>query len=372
MRNATLNLMFAAMPVSAATRYVTVTGAGVADCSDWSDACTLSTALSTAGSGDDVWVVAETYSGTIDLVNGVKIVGGFAGSETAASQSDPITNQTVIDGGGTGVSVTSTDDAGSTMLRGFRITNGHNSAGLTSDTGGGAATLVNSSAMFVQCVFDGSSSASFGEAVYVRGSGGPEFVNCTFNNNGAVDFGSGTVTPIAGGAVYVHSGSPRFTNCLFTNNTGMEAGAMAIGDGTPTLVNCTITGNNSTVGYGGGLYDPESKAQVKNCILWANTAVRGNDELENYPGRFTVVSKSDVAGGFVGTGNIDSDPLFVGASDFHLQGTSPCKNAGQTMALPLDIADLDWDGNTTEQTPLDLALKQVNLDGFFVVAARDS
>ena len=38
-----------------------------------------------------------------------------------------------------------------------------------------------------------------------------------------------------------------------------------------------------------------------------------------------------------------------------IQQSSPCKNAGQTMALPMDLADLDWDGNTSELVPLDLA-----------------
>lgn len=42
------------------------------------------------------------------------------------------------------------------------------------------------------------------------------------------------------------------------------------------------------------------------------------------------------------------------AQGYKLLQTSPCKNKGQTFALPPDVADLDWDGNTTEKVPLDL------------------
>ena len=344
---------------SAGTLYVTVSGSGTQDCSSWTDSCTLATVLdpidpNRAVAGDEVWVESGTYYGPVALVNGVKIIGGFAGSETAASQSNPVANQTIIDGGGTGIAVTSTDDAASTMLRGFRITNGYDNSSLTANTGGGGASLLNSSAMFVQCVFDGNSSTALGGAVYVKGTGSPEFMNCKFDGNGAVDFGSGTITPYAGGAVYVHSGSPRFTNCLFTDNTGKEAGGIAVDTGAPKLINCTISQNQSTIGYGGGMYDPLGLTTVKNCIFWNDTAIRGNEETENYPGRFTKATKSDIEGGFPGTGNMDSDPLFE-ATGYALQSSSPCKNAGQTMSLPPDVADLDWDGNMTENVPLDLA-----------------
>jgi hypothetical protein len=66
-------------------------------------------------------------------------------------------------------------------------------------------------------------------------------------------------------------------------------------------------------------------------------------------------------GGWTGTGNINADPLFVNPSgdDYRLCGTStvpsPCKDTGNNSYLPADVADLDWDGNTSEQIPFDLA-----------------
>ncbi|MCK4654592.1 MAG: hypothetical protein KAU01_09100, partial [Candidatus Cloacimonetes bacterium] len=54
---------------------------------------------------------------------------------------------------------------------------------------------------------------------------------------------------------------------------------------------------------------------------------------------------SDIEDGWTGTGNINSDPMFVnpGSGDYHLQSTSPCIDAGDP-ASPLDpdstVADM--------------------------------
>jgi len=58
------------------------------------------------------------------------------------------------------------------------------------------------------------------------------------------------------------------------------------------------------------------------------------------------VSYSDIGGGWAGTGNINSDPLFVNAAggDYHLQATSLCFNAGNNSLVPVGVT-LDMDGN---------------------------
>ena len=68
-------------------------------------------------------------------------------------------------------------------------------------------------------------------------------------------------------------------------------------------------------------------------------------------------------------GNIDTDPRFVrnpdpgeggwdglddDHGDLHLTAGSPCIDAGDSAAVPTDVADLDGDGDTSERTPLDL------------------
>ncbi len=63
----------------------------------------LHAALAVAQAGDDVWVAAGTYrpaSGTtpFELRSGVALLGGFAGTETRASQRDWMANVTILTG----------------------------------------------------------------------------------------------------------------------------------------------------------------------------------------------------------------------------------------------------------------------------------
>jgi hypothetical protein len=328
--------------------YAKTSASGGGDCSSWVDACTLATALTNASGGDEIWVQSGTY-GPIELKNAVKVIGGFAGSETSVSLCDPVTNVTIIDGGGSGRCVSSEDHAASTVLRGFTIKNGDDD----SFDGGGGLAMVSSSAQVVQCVFENNTAQWWGAAVSIRGSGSPQFVNCTFRNNGNP---SGDVT-IAGAAVYLDGGSPTFTNCLFHDNKSGEGSAVAIMSGTPTFLNCTMVGNEATIGYGGAVHDEPGQAVIRNSILWGNTAAESGDQIWNLPsGPATTVTYSDVEGGFSGTGNVSGDPQFedAGVGDYRIKATSPCKNTGRNSDLPLDVADVDFDGNTSETLPKDL------------------
>ena len=330
-----------------ATLYVDAGGATSGSCDSWANACTLSYALSLAGSGDSAWVTAGTYTGPYTLVNGVKLIGGFAGTESAASQSDPTTNVTTIDGNGARA-LESTDDGPSTLLRGFTISGGAD----TGFDGGGAILLNNSSLFVVDCVFTANTATWWGGAASIRGVSSPTFINCVFSGNGIAE-GS---TTIAGGAVYLHFGSVTFTNCLFYDNSAYEGGAIAVMEGNVTLHNSTVANNAATVGSGGGIFDKYGGATITNSIFWGNTAGRNGAQIHNAPGVESTVSESDISGGYTGTGNINSDPLFAypGHGDFTLQSTSPCKDAGGNQLLPADSGDLDWDSNVSEDIPKDL------------------
>jgi hypothetical protein len=75
------------------------------------------------------------------------------------------------------------------------------------------------------------------------------------------------------------------------------------------------------------------------------------------------VNSSVVQGGYDGTDNLDTDPLFVtpisytlaptDAGDYHLQAVSPVINQGNNAYLPQDNYDLDGDNNTGELLPVD-------------------
>lgn len=359
MRNMTLEsaaiviLLSGAKLGFAANYYVSPTGGG--NCTTgWGEAYSLATALTAATSGDEIWVKTGNYD-PFSLKNGVKIIGGFAGSETSASQSDPSANPTIVDGAGSSQCIFSTNDGPSTVLRGFTVQNGFDAL----DNGGGGLVLSGSSAIFVQCIFTNNKAEMFGAAVAVRADSTPQFINCTFRDNGddgGTPADGSDDKPLGGGAVYVYKGTPSFSNCLFHDNIAGEGGSLLIFTGSATLTNCTLADNKATLGDGGAIHDELGTTTIRNSILWGNTALGNGAQIYNRSDSTTTVAKSDVQGGFTGTGNINSDPLFQapGSDDYRIQTGSPCKDVGQNSYLPTDIGDLDWDNNTGEQLPKDL------------------
>jgi len=340
----------------ATTRYAKVSATGTGDCLSWADACTLASAIAAAGSGDQVWVKAGTYP-PFDLKEGVTIIGGFVGTETAASQSNPTSNITIVDGGGTEQCVKSANHSAGTVLRGFSIRSGHD----TDDHGGGGLMLSESKALILQCIFENNTASQVAGAVMIRGSSSPQFVNCIFRHNGATERND---PPHEGGALFLDSSSARFTNCLFHDNKAGQGGAVATSNGGAIFTNCTFANNQATWKRGGAVSDPSESVVLRNCILWDNTRVEEAppalpppDQIFG-PGDGPKVTYSAVQGGWAGTGNIDADPQFVNAAqgNYRLQETSPCKDVGENAALPADVGDLDWDANTGEPIPKDLDL----------------
>ncbi len=346
---------------SAGTIYVDKDATGNDDGTSWTDAYTsVSTALASASSGDEVWVAEGSYS-NITLVDGVKMYGGFDGTETSKSQGNPSTYMTAISGGGTTRAVVGTNLGTSTLVQGFHIINGVN----PSMYEGAGVLLTDSSPMFVNCVIRDNDFSYMGGGVANLGDGDPTFINCKFYHNDGIDDPDPEKPDIegfAGGAFFNRQGSPTFVNCVFYENTAMEGGAIASMSGEVTLINCTLADNTASYKHGGALNDHSGGAVVKNCIFWGNEATNeDSDQIYNSSGT-TTVTYSDIEGGWTGTGNINSNPKFVNptSDNYKIGGPfgnpSPCKDTGNDSDVPGDTGDLDWDSNTSEDTPLDLSL----------------
>ena len=114
-------------------------------------------------------------------------------------------------------------------------------------------------------------------------------------------------------------------NVTLTNNHARHGGAIQCGYGNCTIVNTTIF-NNSATGYGGGIYAGPNTIVV-NSILWNNSSDQVSDSTVT--GSVNIFY-SDVLNGWPGTGNINSDPMFVDTAngDYSLQAGSPCIDAG--------------------------------------------
>lgn len=344
-------LSLVTVPARATVLYVDSNATGTETGVRWDDAHrSLAFAIAHATSGDQIWVAAGTYA-RVTLKSGVAIIGGFSGTESAASASDPAKNITYISGGGTSRAITSDGNNAATTVRGFHIVEGR-----TRFPGmGGGLLLENSSATFVRCSFSRNVSGGSGGAAAILG-GSPSFVNCRFFGNESRG---------AGGAVFVrHEASPTFVNCLFHHNTAKEAGAISVLTGSPTLINCTIADNRATVGKAGALFDTLGESSLRNCIVWNNTCpVSVTNDIFNHPqvGRITAVSHSSIQGGWSGDGNLPagSNPRFVDAlsGDYRLKADSPCLNVGLQSLLPNDVTDLGGNGNVSERIPSDLAMR---------------
>lgn len=150
-----------------------------------------------------------------------------------------------------------------------------------------------------------------------------------------------------GGGIYcgIVSGL-TVTDCLIIRNSATGSGANQGAGGGIHLSNCRATVRHCTVAansaqIGGGIYCNEyADITIADCIVWANSAA-DSPQLSGTP----VVAFSNVQGGFTGTGNIDTDPLFVdaGVMQYQLSAHSPCIDFGDPEFVPF-IGETDIDG----------------------------
>jgi parallel beta-helix repeat protein/predicted outer membrane repeat protein len=204
------------------------------------------------------------------------------------------------------------------------------------DAGGGMANYTESSPTLTNCIFrNNSARAAGGMNNYVNSS--PILINCIFTGN---------IANQDTGGMHNHSGSNAIlTNCIFIcNSAGNTGGGLQNAYSTTTVTNCTFIGN--TAGSdGGGIRNWNSSPTVTNSILWDNEP----DEISSGGTSVPVVNYSDIQGGHVGTGNINTDPNFVDANNpdpnlvnLRLLPVSPCIDAGDTTVPSVTV---DLDGN---------------------------
>lgn len=242
---------------------------------------------------------------------------------------------------------------------------------------GGAVYLEQfTQAVFVRCSFEDNVAESLafaeGGALAARFGCSPSLVSCTFAGNRALGLGSG-------GAVHLRDDcDPRFENCVFSANVASgEGGALFVWDvqSVPALSNCSLAANSAQLGGALRLREA-SPVLINSCVLWDNQDASGGGELAQLSGGAPLLDHCCVegwSGSLGGEGNFGADPLFLdvdGADDvlgtldddLRLDAGSPCVDAGDTLALPLDLQDLDGDGITIEELPLDASGNARRLD----------
>ena len=317
--------------------HVDARASGADNGTNWRDAySSLQAALAVAAPGDEIWVAEGTYrptagtdrSATFSLVDGVAVLGGFAGVETDRGERNPAVHPPILSGN-VGAADDDTDDsihvvtagatAGpSTLLDGFIVERGD--AREARRLGGGGLYVAGSPT--VSRVTFRNNRAEAGGAVYVD-LGSPTFVNCTFTGNAARK----------GGAFYSRGGTTAWINAAITANTADTGAVGQVESGNVALVNCTAA-HNLGKRAGGALSIDGGAVTVHNSIVWGNLPAG-----PPLGGRSPRVAFSDIEGGFPGAGNVDIDPRFVDPArgDLRLAAGSPAIDAGANGLIPPSV-----------------------------------
>jgi len=356
-----LSLLAGASIAAADTIFVDTDATGNNDGSSWNDAYNyLQDALAAASSGDEIRVAQGVYkpdqgaavtagdsTATFNLINGVAIKGGYAGSgETNPNARNISTYKTILSGdlndddgpnfaniGENTYNVVTVSGVDSTaVLDGFTITAGFGDGGggmyctssptvknctfcgnTAGSKGGGGMYCRGGTPTLINCAFIGNSSPDgYGGGMHCRETS-PTLDNCTFINNSAKVYG--------GGMSNIWSGNITLTNCTFTGNRVFAnynfGGGGAISNryhSNPTLINCKFSGNHANLGgavrnytdgdtilvncifsgnmaeNGGVIYETQSSSNLVNCTLVGNTAKEGGGGIFSYSESNTKVS----------------------------------------------------------------------------------
>lgn len=236
--------------------------------------------------------------------------------------------------------------------------------------GGAVAIRTTTTANFTDCIFgndntDENTASVFGGAIFISDGATVTLTDCQANYNTApiggfiymIDSSSSVTltrclvancsasTDDGGVANVGTTSSFEAINCIFDSNTADSEGAVVkVVNATTSAVftNCTMVNNNCADSIIKAVTD--TVVTLTNCIMWDNTGTNVNDSSAT-----VTVTYSDIEGSYTGTGNINSDPSFVGSGDdpYNITSSSPCIDAGDGDTAP----STDYLGNARYDDP---------------------
>ncbi|MEZ4629516.1 MAG: hypothetical protein R2880_02140 [Deinococcales bacterium] len=329
---------------------------------------------------------------SFNLKEGMKLYGGFAGTESAESERNPATNVTILSGDidkndtntdGDNIANTSADIQGSnsyhvvvadgtitpitsvTLIDGFVVTAGM--ADGDSDRAGGGM-YCNGNGIDKDCSpslsrisFIGNQANYSGGGLFnsgtLSGSSSPTLTNVSFFGNSAYrggalfNDGSGYDDDLTDDIPdYSGSSNPTLTNVSFVGNSASDSGGAMynfgdLGSSNPTLTNVSFVSNSANSGgamYNFGDSDVTSWRSpiIKNSIFWDNNATNSDPEIFNNFA-FPYISHSLFAGALPTDSTDAGNNLFntstspfvnVANGDLQLAACSPAIDAGDNSA----------------------------------------
>jgi hypothetical protein len=241
---------------------------GQGEGTSWEDAAgSLQDILSIAQAGDILWVANGTYypttgtdrNATFNIPDGVKVYGGFTGTEETLTDRISDGGKTILSGA---IGTEDVEDNSYTVVTFNKVSSNTQLDGLVISDG------------YANGLEDGAHPSTCGGGIYNNGEYGassPVITNCIFNKNFSRE----------GAAIYNYANegeaSPSISDCEFVRNRSDFNGGAIFNDGNfgtcnPTIKNCSFKSNESM--YGGAILNRGLHGICKPVI--SNTAFTDN------------------------------------------------------------------------------------------------
>ena len=351
--------------------YVNANATGANNGTSWANAYTdLQDAIAVSEATDQIWTAAGTYQPTTRtnrnasfvLPEGVRLYGGFAGSETSLEQRDVEANVTELSGD-IGTQGDNTDnsyvvvdlsEALGSILDGFSITDANNDRSTNSIGGGilsrgGSATLANltisdniagdgagiaanSSELEISNVVLSNNSVTRDGGGYYSRNGNSTLSNVTFIGNSAGE---------QGGAIYYNNSNDAFTNIEFSSNRAEFGGAVFNRSSDLDLSGSSFF-NNSATEDGGAIFNSSNgNPNLTSVNFVSNTATEDGGAIFNDGGSPVIIGAvfadniaNSSGGAFYSSGNhtvanslFTGNVSFFGGAIFSLDNSSTVVNS---------------------------------------------
>lgn len=351
--------------------YINTTASGSANGTSWANASNdIQAIINGSVPYDSLWIAAGVYKPLADasgnttptdarrkifyLKSGLKMLGGFAGTETAENQRDFKTNRTILSGDidnndtntdGNNIAETSADIQGNNVYQLLIIAR----CDKLTQVDGLLFTGAKSSPTpaFIQTVNGSSITPDLGSAIHITASY-PTIQNCVFSGNFGGNFGNvyqnnvtttyvDTVKVVSsiftgnyaqyGGGMFIRRGHHYSNNVAMYNNTSEYGGALIVqnnmnASGTIDFVNTTFVNNYSTSGK--SINIEAGTVKLLNSIVH-NTVPYSGGNVEKSGGtldsRYSLLQNSLMSGtwnnnyGTNGGNNLDTSPIFTNIAD---------------------------------------------------------
>ena len=265
--------------------------------SSWEDATSMlqeavNSALLTKA---DVYVATGTYKGdtleknAFTMLSGVKVYGGFAGTETSLSERDlKKNNKSILTGQGKQRVLYQTDNFSDSTIAiwdGFEIKDG---VTRSDDEKFGAGVWLKDYSALINCEIKENTQLhnySKGGAVYIENAEHSRLENCLIHHNGSGKNANGKYVYSGAAAIYAIGGN--IINCTIADNISIDnAKAVDVVDDRKFSLINTIIWNNKNINVNGEPTDAgnlsisyPNKAVVRNCAI---SDPYGHDNISIY------------------------------------------------------------------------------------------